>query len=94
MYQYYQVLLCLLKFDFFAFTGVTIQVGTLTPSHNHPLTSHWPTASYCCPLQKFSRVWLDNSRDSRSFGTSNRLWDCCETRNQVVRSLGQRSFLL
>lgn len=29
MYQYYQVLLCLLKFDFFAFTGVTIQVGAL-----------------------------------------------------------------
>ncbi|KAH9001287.1 hypothetical protein EDB92DRAFT_1939044 [Lactarius akahatsu] len=26
MYQYYQVLLCLLKFDFFAFTGVTIQL--------------------------------------------------------------------
>jgi hypothetical protein len=27
MYQFYQVLICLLKFDFFAFTGVTIQVG-------------------------------------------------------------------
>lgn len=26
MYQFYQVLLCLLKFDFFAFTGVTIQL--------------------------------------------------------------------
>ncbi|KAH9951337.1 hypothetical protein B0H21DRAFT_874504 [Amylocystis lapponica] len=26
MYQYYQILLCLLKFDFFAFTGVTMQL--------------------------------------------------------------------
>ncbi|KAI0302014.1 hypothetical protein BC826DRAFT_493297 [Russula brevipes] len=26
MYQFYQVLICLLKFDFFAFTGVTIQL--------------------------------------------------------------------
>jgi hypothetical protein len=30
MYQFYQVLICLLKFDFFAFTGVTIQVGVTT----------------------------------------------------------------
>jgi len=27
MYQFYEVLICLLKFDFFAFTGITIQVG-------------------------------------------------------------------
>ena len=26
MYQFYQVMICLLKFDFFAFIGVTIQV--------------------------------------------------------------------
>ncbi|GBE82305.1 UPF0658 Golgi apparatus membrane protein [Sparassis crispa] len=26
MYQYYQILICLLKFDFFAFTGVTMQL--------------------------------------------------------------------
>lgn len=26
MYQFYEVLICLLKFDFFAFTGVTVQV--------------------------------------------------------------------
>ncbi len=31
MYQFYQVLICLLKFDFFAFTGVTIQVGVTVP---------------------------------------------------------------
>lgn len=29
MYQYYQVMICLLKFDFFAFTGVTMQVRVL-----------------------------------------------------------------
>lgn len=29
MYQYYQVMICLLKFDFFAFTGVTMQVYPL-----------------------------------------------------------------
>lgn len=26
MYQWYQIVICLLKFDFFFFTGVTIQV--------------------------------------------------------------------
>ena len=26
MYQYYQVMICLLKFDFFAFVGVTMQL--------------------------------------------------------------------
>ena len=28
MYQFYQVMICLLKFDFFAFVGVTMQVHT------------------------------------------------------------------
>ena len=27
MYQFYQVMICLLKFDFFAFIGVTMQVS-------------------------------------------------------------------
>jgi hypothetical protein len=26
MYQYYQIMVCLLKFDFFCFTGVTMQL--------------------------------------------------------------------
>lgn len=26
MYRYYQIMICLLKFDFFCFTGVTMQV--------------------------------------------------------------------
>ncbi|KAH9063453.1 hypothetical protein EDB87DRAFT_1603804 [Lactarius vividus] len=34
MYQYYQVLLCLLKFDFFAFTGVTIQLLIVVLNRN------------------------------------------------------------
>jgi hypothetical protein len=34
MYQFYQVLLCLLKFDFFAFTGVTMQLLILVLSKN------------------------------------------------------------
>ena len=28
MYQYYQIMICLLKFDFFFFTGVTMQAST------------------------------------------------------------------
>lgn len=27
MYQWYQIMVCLLKFDFFCFAGVTMQVG-------------------------------------------------------------------
>jgi len=34
MYQYYQVLICLLKFDFFCFTGVTIQLLIVVLSTN------------------------------------------------------------
>ncbi|KAI0306591.1 hypothetical protein B0F90DRAFT_1808253 [Multifurca ochricompacta] len=34
MYQFYQVLICLLKFDFFAFTGVTIQLLIVVLSRN------------------------------------------------------------
>lgn len=33
MYQYYQVMICLLKFDFFAFTGVTMQVTHISASY-------------------------------------------------------------
>lgn len=32
MYQWYQIMICLLKFDFFAFTGVTMQVAPYNPS--------------------------------------------------------------
>lgn len=29
MYQWYQIMICLLKFDFFCFAGVTMQVGSI-----------------------------------------------------------------
>jgi hypothetical protein len=31
MYRWYQIMICLLKFDFFCFTGVTMQVPPLDP---------------------------------------------------------------
>jgi len=34
MYQFYEVLICLLKFDFFAFTGITIQLLIVVLSKN------------------------------------------------------------
>jgi len=34
MYQYYEVLICLLKFDFFVFTGITIQLLIVVLSKN------------------------------------------------------------
>ncbi|KAI0781003.1 hypothetical protein BD413DRAFT_501724 [Trametes elegans] len=34
MYQYYQVMICLLKFDFFAFVGVTMQLLIVVLSRN------------------------------------------------------------
>jgi len=34
MYQFYEVLICLLKFDFFAFTGITIQLLIVVLSRN------------------------------------------------------------
>lgn len=44
MYRYYQVMICLLKFDFFCFTGVTIQVrvlfGRLSSLSNRSLSPH------------------------------------------------------
>jgi hypothetical protein len=34
MYQYYQVMVCLLKFDFFCFVGVTMQMLIVVLSRN------------------------------------------------------------
>jgi len=36
MYQYYQVMICLLKFDFFAFVGLTMQLLILVINPNSP----------------------------------------------------------
>jgi hypothetical protein len=36
MYQFYQIMICLIKFDFFCFVGVTMQVSRLI---NPPPTS-------------------------------------------------------
>jgi hypothetical protein len=37
MYGFYQITICLLKFDFFYFTGVTMQVSiALTDNLGHP----------------------------------------------------------
>jgi len=36
MYQFYQVMICLLKFDFFSFTGVTMQLLIVVLNHNSP----------------------------------------------------------
>ena len=46
MYQFYQVMICLLKFDFFAFTGVTMQVRT-TIGYSHPLLT---SCTFSCSL--------------------------------------------
>lgn len=38
MYQYYQIFICLLKFDFFCFVGVTMQVSVRRMFHMTQVT--------------------------------------------------------
>jgi hypothetical protein len=42
MYQWYQIMICLLKFDFFFFTGVTMQVSL---SHSKFISANHPRGS-------------------------------------------------
>jgi hypothetical protein len=88
MYQFYEVLICLLKFDFFAFTGITIQVRCPRMLLLSILPRRLLVASHRCSLEEFSRVWFDNRRDSCSPSTPFWLQSCRPTRNQIVRILG------
>lgn len=63
MYQFYQIMICLLKFDFFCFIGVTSQVCS-----SHPgllmvkLKLIAPSAAFDRRIaSKLGRVWIDNS---------------------------------
>lgn len=53
MYQYYQIMICLLKFDFFFFTGVTMQASSFRIFNigNH---SDESLASYHSATEEFS----------------------------------------
>lgn len=54
MYQYYQVMVCLLKFDFFAFVGVTMQVG---------VKWEWPSKCLMRTTQLLIVVLSDNTAE-------------------------------
>jgi len=88
MYQFYEVLVCLLKFDFFAFTGITIQVGVNVTFCFFILPRRLPVASHRRSLEGFDRVWSNSSCDSCGPGSSYWMWSCRPTRNQIVRILG------
>lgn len=41
MYQWYQIMICLLKFDFFCFSGVTMQACPLIFNFQFSLLNSW-----------------------------------------------------
>jgi hypothetical protein len=88
MYQFYEVLICLLKFDFFAFTGITIQVGVNVTFCFFIIPRRLPLASHRSSFEEFGRVCSNNSCDSCGLGPSCWMWPCRPTRNPIVRILG------
>lgn len=87
MYQFYQVFLCLLKFDFFCFVGVTMQVCTsLLVILYQRGTEGTLTAPHRRSCRQFCRVW--NYHCCYSCGPFFDSWlcICCSARNQMVWS--------
>lgn len=83
MYRWYQILICLLKFDFFFFTGVTMQVrGSSNTSRFMWFTRD--IASYPRVTNKLCRVWYHHCRHSRRLDPAHILRIGCTARNQGV----------
>jgi len=57
MYQFYQIMICLLKFDFFFFTGVTMQVRRYALLRTRSYLILSTTADHRHPGQIECRVW-------------------------------------
>jgi hypothetical protein len=57
MYQFYQIFICLLKFDFFCFVGVTMQVKIMTLED-------------CSGTENLQLLIVVLSKDSAEFGVT------------------------
>lgn len=90
MYWYYQVMVCLLKFDFFAFTGVTMQVCVLLAFDHHVLNQLYCLAANCRAARKIYRVSADNCRYPCCFDSTSILRYSAEARNQMVCAICRR----
>lgn len=68
MYQWYQIMICLLKFDFFCFSGVTMQVRPMVRSWNMLYNSI--SAPNCRAAAKFCRIWSHRRCYTRCLNSS------------------------
>lgn len=84
MYQYYQIMICLLKFDFFCFVGVTMQVNELICVGELLLTMKC-TAFDSRPSNRFRRVWSDRCGYPDCVVPADRRSHCRQERDKMVR---------
>jgi hypothetical protein len=83
MYRFYQVIICLLKFDFFCFTGVTMQVSVaLTENLGRPDEPF--LALDHCVVRQLSRVWCDDCCHPYCPIPTRRCWLRRTARNQMA----------
>ena len=83
MYRWYQILVCLLKFDFFFFTGVTMQVGW-TLQRSLFQMAYSGLASHPRVTNKLCGVWHHHCCHSCRLDSPYMLWTGCAARNQGV----------
>ena len=85
MYQFYQIMICLLKFDFFCFIGVTSQVGQIW-QYARQVIHH--IRRHAAPHRRFAnelgRVRTHHRCDPRSALPASRMWCSSSARDQVV----------
>jgi hypothetical protein len=84
MYQFYQVMICLLKFDFFAFTGVTMQACLFLCSSTILLTLVTLSAAHRCTKPQLRRVRGDDCCYPCRFSAPGCLRYRFTARNQMV----------
>jgi hypothetical protein len=86
MYQWYQIMICLLKFDFFFFGGVTMQV-CLVPETRMCWVSHSIAAPNSCAAPKFCRIWSYYRCYTYRLDSSHSMRLSCAKGDQGVRNI-------
>jgi hypothetical protein len=85
MYQWYQIMICLLKFDFFFFSGVTIQVSPPKLCLYLNLLIQIDTlASYCGSSKGFCGIRCNYCCHTHSPVSSHLVWCGSSAGDQIV----------
>lgn len=85
MYQWYQIMICLLKFDFFFFGSVTMQVRAVVIKPVIPL-AYFLSADHLSPCVELCRIRTDHRGYSNRSASVGRCRNCGATGNKMVKS--------